>query len=268
MNQNKPVLMYAVYGSNVDLYYKPLKTNIQNPQLANFEIVIATTSLYENLVKEYFCDFIDRIKVIIFDHGAYGGKEKLLRFYAVDQLNAPYYFIKDSDSIISDQEISIMAYAMANHAYNAMIIRNHPLHVAPILAGMFGFSDRLKYLMVNEVKNALNSDSYRDTYNYDQIWLAYDIYPQIVRSTLVFSSSFYLKGEKLVRISFNDQEYIGKPEIDVEVDYDLPFLPSNSTMFSIPFFQHLPKAIKKLIYGRVRPTFFLSAIYRKIGLCF
>jgi hypothetical protein len=257
--------MYAVYGTDVELYYKPLFKNIEIARSNNYQIVIATTNRYLYLVEEYFAKYNDIVVIIPFDDVVYTGKEKLLRFLSVIKVEADFYFFKDSDSVMSKQEIDIMNNWMYTSTCNAMLIRNHSLHVSPILAGMFGINLNLSSFISSSAQDAIHSRKHKNNYSYDQQWLMLAVYPFIQKTLLVYTSFLFFKDEKYIQISFDDNNYIGKPNTHEVITNSYFRNSASNRLYSLSFINSLPSYLKFIIYGRVRPTMYILRL-RKL-LC-
>jgi hypothetical protein len=124
---------YSVFGLNTEVYYKPMLENIRLAKSNNVKIVISTTEQYLNLIEDYFSQELENIHIVTFSSKKYTGLETILRFLIVDKLDADYYFIKDSDSTVTARELYIMNHWMLISKLSYMIIRDNPLHVAPII---------------------------------------------------------------------------------------------------------------------------------------
>jgi hypothetical protein len=157
-----------------------------------------------------------------------------------------------------------------------MIIRDHPQHVSPILAGMFALS-RSQALSVakNAKKFFKNSKTVGNEYSYDQDWLMDTVYPKIRKSAAVYSSYFYYVGETVHRISRSSYGdlHIGAQGIIPKCSqnkFDLYKSIYGDKMLCLPYSSLINRALPRLLYGRVRPTllsaFIFSSVYRLINL--
>ena len=102
------VWSYSIYGLNTEVYYKPMLENIRLAKLNNAKVVISTTEKYVDLIKDYFIQEILNVHIEVFSSEIYFGAETILRFLAVEKVDADFYFIKDSDSIVTERELYIM----------------------------------------------------------------------------------------------------------------------------------------------------------------
>lgn len=270
-NTYKIIWSYTIYGNDFKKYYKPLLNNILLAKSLNISIVVSTTDLYEGIVKNYFKEFDNFLKFEIFSSTKFVGKEKLLRYLALKNKDFDYAFVKDTDSIVTDRELFIMNNWINLPTYNSLIIRDHHLHISPILAGMFGFNKINSNLIIDNCEKHIENlkISKNNIYNYDQVWLARFIYPLVISKSLVYTRTFYFKNENFAIIPLNileNKNYIGKQAYSYDVDNEkfnyLKFY--NKSLLSIKYIYNLPFFIFKLIYNRVRPTIYLAFLNKLI----
>ena len=186
-------------------------------------------------------------------------------------VDADYYFIKDSDSIVTEREIYVMNHWMNLTNEDYIIIRDNPIHVAPVLAGMFGFRKNVCSFIVNNCNSFFTSLLKKGDYGYDQRWLAEKIYPTIKNRTIVYSSFFYFKGENLIIINRvnNLLSFIGSQSNENSNSRSLEnqfYSFYNSELLCLPYIIALPLFLSRLIYGRVRPTIYLAFLLKKLRL--
>ncbi len=263
------VWSYSLYGTNKEVYYKPMLENIKIAKRAGAKIIISTTDVYENDVKTFFALYLDDIKIIVYSSNNFSDCEVFLRFLSVDTIEADFYFLKDSDSIVTERELAIMNDWINLSVIPYIIIRDNPIHVSPILAGMFGFRRSERDEFVLNCHNYLAHSRKTASYGKDQQWLADKIYPLIRDKALVYSSFFYLRGEKLVRIKkYNEPgSFIGAQAEGNINPYSLQHYFEHfygEDLLSLPYFRGIPLWLSHLIYGRVRPSVYLAIIYKWI----
>lgn len=256
------VWSYSVFGFNTEVYYKPMLENIRLAKSNKIKIVISTTEKYLNTIKDYFSQELEYIHIVTFPSEKYTGLETILRFLVVEKLDADFYFIKDSDSTVTARELYIMNHWMLISKLSYMIIRDNPLHVAPILSGMFGFRKNAKYSISKSCINTFSGFNSKLNYGFDQQWLTEKIYSKIVTETQVYSSYFHFFNENLIRLSrVNNSNFIGAQSIgNINPNSkDIDFLHLyGDNLLSVPFLDDIPKYFSRLIYGRVRPSIYLS----------
>jgi hypothetical protein len=115
--------------------------------------------------------------------------------FRVDELGNPdCVLFRDSDSLVSRREASAVNQWVASGSI-AHIIRDHPFHSAPILAGLWGLRPSLAKWFGEELK------TYRflDVYGSDQSFLAEKVYPKLAKSSVIHAS--YHRHESSIAIS-------------------------------------------------------------------
>jgi hypothetical protein len=262
------VWSYSIFGSNTEVYYKPMLDNIRLAKSNNIKVVISTTEQYLNIVRNYFFHELEYIHIETYPSDKYVGLETILRFLTVEKIDADYYFIKDSDSIVTARELYIMNHWMLISKFNYIIIRDNPLHVAPILSGMFGFKKNVKNILFKSCINTFSNYNSKLKYGFDQQWLTENIYHIIFADTQVYTSYFHFYNENLIRLSrVNNFNFIGAQCLgninpnSKEHDFLYTY---GDKLLSMPFISSIPKYISRLIYGRVRPSIYLSYFLKLI----
>jgi len=255
---------YTVYGNNFNKYYLPILINLNLASSLGIQVIISTTTEYEKIVKNYFDKYSDIILFYVFSSDKYKKKEKVLRYLALKNIEYKFAFIKDSDSIITYRELFIMNNWINLKSYNCLIIRDHELHISPILAGMFGFNKKTGDIIINNCELYFNDKkiSKKESYDYDQIWLTRCIYPMIVKYSKFYVRNFYFKNENISIIplcNINQSSFIGEQynQISNRNINSYSYL-YNNRLLSLIFYTNLPFFISKYIYNRVRPTIYLA----------
>jgi hypothetical protein len=105
------------------------------------------------------------------------------RFRTWELGNPDYVIFRDSDSIVSSREARAVV-QWVESGMVAHIIRDHPLHSAKILAGLWGLRPKETEWFAEEVKGF----NFLDTYGSDQEFLANSIYPRISTKSMVHAS--------------------------------------------------------------------------------
>lgn len=261
------VWSYSLFGSNKEVYYNPMLENIRIAKENNVKIIISTTDLYVDEVKQYFASYLENLHIEVYPSHTYAGSETVLRFLSVDVIEADFYFIKDSDSIVTERELYIMNHWMLLVNDDFMIIRDNPVHVSLIMAGMFGFKNCVRNELLKSCRDIFTLGKQKLNYGYDQRWLAEKIYPIIRKNTQVYSSFFYFQKEKLCRIARVSPQvnFIGAPSFGNTNPNSLEkyFMPLyDNRLLNLPYFSTLPSFLSRLIYGRVRPTIYIAFFLR------
>ena len=262
----KAVWSYCIYGYDHTRYYFPVVSNIQSARMVNALVVISTTEQFKSSVQEYFNSYLNEIVIISCENKSLSSFPKMLRFLISKKIDADYYFFKDSDSIVTNREMQIMQDWMILPKPRAMILRDHPMHVAPIMAGMFGLSKCLAENLADHILNDFftNSQEFDNPYSYDQDWLMTDFYPKINHIADVYSSFLFYSNENLHRI---EREVCGSKFIGAQSHAIYA-----KTVVELDFFSFYgsetlcaPSVLAKTaFYGKVRPTITIAFIYTRI----
>lgn len=263
MSKSTVIWSYSIYGGDLVTYYAPVVSNILLARKEGAIVAISTTASDEEKVRDYFSEYLNEIQIV-----SYGSQElclypKILRFLISNVIESDFYFFKDSDSIVTIKEARIMREWIATDTPVAMIIRDHPLHVAPVMAGMFGIASTLANYLTNSAHEAFLAVSprFRGDYSYDQDWLMNDVYPDLAKRAHVYSSFLFYSGEKVLRIK---RESRGSEFIGAQIHFEYPPLLESAALYNW-YGQGLlcaPSLIKKsFFYGRVRPTIVVAYVY-------
>ena len=256
------VWCYSIYGDDVVKYYAPMLGNISLAKRLGVGLVLHTNKQNEVRVNEYFSEFRDDIILLVHDSKCADNFPKILRFLTCNSVTSDFYFFKDTDSIVTTKEIEIMNTWMCSDKPVALIMRDHPLHIAPIMAGMFGVNKEFSQSMAKLAMDYFleRNPASSNTYSYDQDWLANKIYPAIVGNASVNTSFFFYSSEKVRRIKrdVEGDEFIGaqaykKSSHKIE-NLDCYLRLYGDNLLSVPYF---PRCA--FLYGKVRPT--LTAAY-------
>jgi hypothetical protein len=225
---------YVIYGRDTK-YYAPVLTVSQTlAGISGASVVIATVDDDYLHVCAYFA-ICENIEVINFGP-RFAGHERMLRFLVPQYIESNYYHFRDSDSIVTESEMSLISVFGAS-SYSVMIIRNHPLHFSPIMAGMFS----LKYeLAIELAKSIIDGQFLLDTSPYyDQIFLTKQVYMQNLEKSLILSSNIVFVGERASIIAFDMFNFIGMPNhwTRAECDFSLNYFSEVevSPVIRIPF---------------------------------
>jgi hypothetical protein len=110
--------------------------------------------------------------------------------------NPSWIIFRDADSVVTRREARAVE-QWVNSERTAHIIRDHPFHSAPILAGLWGIRPTATDWFMKEVEKY----PFSDTYGSDQDFLAKIVYPKIVDSCLVHAS-FHTHEDKALLGTF------------------------------------------------------------------
>ena len=250
----KHCFCYCLYGRD-PIYYEPLR--IVADRLMSWPdtlIFIGTISSDYAFVSSYYLDN-PNVKVFSFSK-FYSNRERMLRFLAPSYIRSENYHYRDSDSVCSDFEL-LLIYTYHSLHYPALILRNHPLHFSPIMAGMFSlrldFANKLVSL-VNKNWNTIDTKCY-----YDQNFLTKYLYETVKSSALVLSSHYLFSGEVARKLSFDKFDFIGKPSFWSEkectdaIKHDYVFSPAH--LIRLPFYFLLRRLYQRGRFVRLLTIF-------------
>jgi hypothetical protein len=249
---------YALYGVDKVKYYEPMRENIRIAKEQGALLVLHTNGESAYSVGKFFAEYKDDI-VLVVHREAYADRfPKVLRFLTPWTVAAQFYYYKDCDSVVNAKELELMDEWTRSDDPTALIIRDHPLHVAPIMAGMFALNREISLQVASSAEELFlkRIPTRYSRYTYDQAWLARDIYPGIVARAAVRTSYFHYRGETVVRIArdLEDYRYIGSQVYRVTLGM-AEVIPKEylgwygDGLLSLPYFPRL-----HFLYGKVRPT--------------
>jgi hypothetical protein len=248
------VISYSLYG-DLNRYIEPLLFNAKNLDLFYFgwQIRVYHDSSVPvdklKLLDDLGVQLID-IKKTTFSHiGA-----KFWRFLPVFENNIEILVLRDSDSIFSQREVALV-HDWENSNLNFHIIRDHALHISPILAGMFGVKKNLFCFFKDHISQ--NKLVLSNRYNADQQFLADYIYSKIRHNCMIHTSHFAFFGENYIRIGkstkaddFIGAVYTNNIEENNILHYDF--------IVGIPFWG------AKLLRYKIRPVLYLSYFFNLV----
>ncbi len=263
--QGKVIWSYTIYGVDEAKYYESMHKNIAIARSLEVKIVVSTNEKNRKFVENYFSEYADTVTVLTYDFMSANVYPKLLRYLVPLELKADYYFYKDSDSVVTTRELECMDSWLNEEDCEAMIMRDHPLHIAPILGGMFGLRHVTAKLLADRVDVLLHESNMPKMHHYwyDQVWLAYYFYPLIAGLAKVYTAYFYYVGEDFIRIKRDDRPlgHIGA-QLFRDGESDLPGNNFYKKLYGdgllcLPFYLCISS-----LYQRVRPTLTAAVVYR------
>jgi hypothetical protein len=274
LNEKEVAWCYSLFGRNINSYYEAMKFNITIARKNNVKIIIATLCEDVMFIKDYFEFANDTVSIISFKENYAKKYPKLLRYLIPLNYNYDYYFFKDSDSVVTESELGFSDEWINNNDSDCIIIRDHPLHTAPILGGMFGLSSKLaKYsanlLLQNFCDGKVN---FEDGYLYDQLWLGKCIYPMVKFNSSIYSSHFSYLGENVIDTYkyWNSNEYIGAQHFEnttnLELKYKKLIRLYSVGKLSVPFYERISSVYQKTRI--VLYTAYFIGVFRNIVRCF
>ena len=252
------IISYSLYGNNAR-YTEPLILNAKNVSgfYPGWVIRVYHDDTVSNdvltILKNYNVQLVD-VRNVEIQFALFA--PKFWRFLPIFEEDINVIIFRDADSIFTIREAKLVNdWLKSNQDFH--IIRDHQLHISPILAGMFGIKkggfNIFKAQLFNNPKVTK-----QNSYNSDQIFLADYLYSQIIKLTLIHTSHFAFKGEKFDRIEKcnNVNDFIGAVFIDKDAE-TVPVLIDYNFIIGIPFW------LAKLLRYRIRPVLYLSYFYNK-----
>lgn len=253
---------YSIFGRD-ERYYLPMKANLEVAERRKARIIVHTCNEDYHFVRSYFP--AGALTVIPHRSDSRIPLPKMWRFLTPQYASAKFYFFKDSDSVVSSRECRVMDHWMQTASTLWIIVRDHPLHVAPIMAGMFGARAESARILADRATRLLQSERQSfSPYSYDQQWLAACMYPTIVESCSVYTSYFYFHGEQVIRVRrptlqerfIGEQEHKEESAKTLDARYGRIY---GSGLLGIPFTR---ARAAQWLYGRVRPSLALGLLLR------
>lgn len=269
MFHNDEVWSYVVFGDNYERYYLPLVHNISLAKQVGAKIIISIQYKDYYMIKDKSEWFQKHVMIIICSSPNSKKYPKLERVLNVQDVTSEYIFFKDSDSIVTKQELTIhKEWKEKSTQYPYLIIRNHPEHVAPIMAGMFAVQLKKLPLLQSLINLSLTNQNMLiklSSYAYDQQILARYVYPEIVSYSAVYTSHFAFVNEHVFLLQHCVKNHIGSYFLEEEAKHNvlsslINFCYRGGLLYS-PFFHKYPqlhqKTVPSILIARVY-TFFIS----------
>lgn len=250
------VISYSLFGTN-QRYITPLIINTKTVKeyYPNWIIriyhddTVSTETL--NILTSLNADLVNINESYL---KKYNLAPKFWRFLPILENNIDVIIFRDSDSVFSNREQELVK-KWLNSEFDFHIIRDHQLHISPIMAGMFGVKKGGFQLFKDKLLNNPILTS-KHSYNSDQLFLGDEVFPMIQNNVLLNTSYFAFSSENFVRISKSktSNHFIGAiySELNTETDtviYDYEFL------IGIPYW------LARLLRYKIRPVLFLSIFY-------
>lgn len=252
----KKVISYSLYGDN-KRYSEPLLQNALN--IKNFYEDWTIYVYHDNTVPKIVIDDLSKLGALTFDTSSVQTPQlppKLWRFLPTLSDDIDLIIFRDADSLFTLREVDLVNHWVVSEK-PVHIIRDHPLHIAPIMAGMFGIKksifDKLSNILF---KNELINLSRK--HDYDQVFLADFFYPNIYSSAMIHSSFFKFKNECIHIIDKStDDNYIGSVAISskTEEKHNIKLLKKSKFINGIPY------SLARLFRYRVRPVLYSSILF-------
>lgn len=257
MATNKKIISYSLYGNN-PRYTLPL---LENSRISTSLYHDWTIYVYhDNTVSQDYLNQLKQNNVVTInieksDH--LNLPPKMWRFLPIKNSNIDCVVFRDSDSLLTQRERDLVT-AWEQSDKLVHIIRDHPLHIAPILAGMFGMKRDSFSILSNLIQSNAPIIKSRPI-DYDQVFLADHFYPIIRNNALIHVSFFKFWDEQVIKIEpvTDGCNYIGAVLINDNSKRD----EQKNLSIKSQFTNGLPYSLGKLLRYRVRPTIYCSKFY-------
>jgi len=216
MKESK-IISYSLYGNN-RRYTAPL---LENSKIALNLYSGWTIYVYHDYtVNQFFLDQLRQNGVVTINIEQSNHENlpaKMWRFLPVKDLNIDCVIFRDADSILTQRERDLVTQWLESDK-SVHIIRDHPLHIAPILAGMFGIK-RNSFHILSKIMDEITPKIKQRPIDYDQVFLADYFYPRIIKMALIHVSFFKYWAEEVIKIEAvsDGYNYIGSVEIGDEL---------------------------------------------------
>jgi hypothetical protein len=239
---------YVIYGRE-EKYFQPIFESYS--ALRDFNVDFSLVVFCDDL-KFFQNKFRELPKIHLFEiPRSLRSLPRLARFLAANFVDAEYYHFRDSDSILARIELLIADLEAAIDG-EAFLIRNHPLHFAPILAGLFSLRrQHALHLSAIVYRRRVSNGPY-----YDQIFLSKFFYDYLRPFIRCYSSSLFFLGESRVKIAFNEDVFCGMP-----VDYVRMGSRVDSKFYLVPFFSGFHR-----LFQSTRFMYVFKNIFYYLGL--
>lgn len=195
---------YSLYGLD-PVYREGLVRNILSVQrLLPDYVPIAYLSVEQD------DDFVQKLRglgaKVVVESDDWPRNGMFWRFLVIFEDAAERILIRDCDSDILERDVAaVRAWELSEKSFH--IMRDHPLHAAPIMGGMWG----AKVDFLRPLVNKSDFMRYTDSKGLDQEYLAM-LYPKVVSRSLIHDSIFrYERGARRFPIERKNLEFLGEP---------------------------------------------------------
>lgn len=201
------VFCFVVYGRDYEKYYAPLVEFASKLIRPGEVCAVACCEMDREFVEATLGSFSE-VRIVSFPD-EYLQRARLLRFLLPLFVEADIFHFRDSDSIVSLRERQFLdAWAILNR--DILVIRDHPLHYAPILAGMVSLKRSAARILAESLDSDISTVSKESPY-YDQLYLTQNLYIRNTKSIVVFTSCWGYFGERIVCTEPQVANFIGMP---------------------------------------------------------
>jgi hypothetical protein len=161
-----------------------------------------------------------------------GHKNSVHRFFAIDEPNVNLMLVRDADSHVHWKDRWAINDFLAS-GKGAHMIRDHPFHTCPILAGLWGIRKGVLKESIRDIYErwtpvSAGSGTEPHGFGIDQNFLTLCIYRLIANDAIIHYSHdiCMYAGEHLVKFPFewNKDFYCGRREFEYRTDPKIPLL--------------------------------------------
>ncbi len=249
------IISYSLYGNDAR-YTVPLDRNASSLHLYYPGWIVRVyhdDSVNRETLEKLELNNVQLVNINHTELSKFNLAPKFWRFLPILDKDVEVVLFRDSDSVFSARESMFVNDWLSSQKY-FHIIRDHQLHISPILAGMFGVKKK-GFDIFSEVLFDKREITSINNYNSDQIFLADHLYKKIVDSTLIHTAYFALSGEKYSRVnkSLEFNGFIGAIYLNNDS--------SNDILFDYDFIVGIPYWLAKLCRYKIRLVLYLSYVY-------
>lgn len=199
------IISFCLYGNN-PFYYQGA---IENAKLK--EHVYGTeweTWFYvgDDVPKEAVEELkLHADRVIVMNHDSEIINQTFWRFLPILDKSVEVVCFRDTDSIITSYEYAIVQKWLQSK-YTANLIRDHPTHLMPIMAGMWGLKLPLKFDFMKIMSDGKMYWTKRQ-YCLDQFFLANLIYPLIKEDSYIYDTYNQIEPNNQATMHYGHRDY-------------------------------------------------------------
>lgn len=161
--------------------------------------------------------------VVLRPTGVNGSPNKTYRFFAIDEPDVEVMFVRDADSRVHWKDRwAIREFLKSN--MDAHVIRDNPMHTAPITGGLWGIRKSTR-VHIQNLYDAYSKKDIEDRWCSDQNFLADMLYPKIYKNLLVhFGAGQHRYRENIYVFPFpwSEETYCGRIQTGTFIDYGEP----------------------------------------------
>ncbi|PLC57943.1 hypothetical protein [Photobacterium carnosum] len=209
--KGKKIISYSLFGNNPKYIETAILNLIQN------KIVLPDWKSRFYISTDVPCDFIARAKalgseILVVNDPDFTLNGTFWRFFVADDPTVQHYIVRDADSIISQEEASLVNEWVAS-GKPFHIIRDFPTHMGLIMGGMWGGISGYLPNVQNLAYKYINHIKLQDRNRYDdQSFLAKELWKYIRNFHCSHDKAFGFLSDKnmtLTKRTFDDKQHIG-----------------------------------------------------------